>query len=76
MQQHKSCKTCSAFAEHGRGPGQPHECRGGRPVAQIIGAGQNALTKQPEPIIATFWPTVKTDNWCREWAPQFDAQAD
>lgn len=68
----RECRNCSAFAEHGRGAGQPHECRAKSPAVQIIGANQNAITRAVEPVIASFWPTVKPDNWCRDFAPRLE----
>ncbi len=67
----RECRNCAAFCEHGRGPGLEHECRANPPVAQIIGAQPNAITKQMQPVIATYWPTVKPDNWCRGFSPTF-----
>lgn len=69
------CATCDAsqFPKKG-GMG---ECRKKPPTVMIfLIPMQNPITKQmtPTPLAQTAWPSVREDNWCKDYEPKNKAK--
>ena len=72
-QNHKRCETCNAFQRENVKQGW---CRALPPTPLFLGYGQSAIALDAsgggQPIIMSYFPSVRNDIACRMWAQRTD----
>lgn len=64
----KNCGNCAYFKRVSVGQ-QGGLCRARPPVPLMVGMAQNPMTKEPFPVINTYWPQIPDSEWCGDHNP-------
>lgn len=66
------CENCNAWL---RERGNAGLCRANPPTPILLGVSQSGGllrtgVNQTEPVVATYFPTMTSHGWCRQWEPK------